>query len=145
MAMSNPTDTSAQVDFLDAQCADFQQMQGLGRRQRECLIEDDLDGLSEAMTKMQELMVKVRVRQRDMGLGLTDYVRRQPEVAERVGRLRHLIESISQVRSRSEQAAQHLLGETRAELDQSNRQRRATRGYGQPARVNEPRFTDGLR
>ncbi|MBT4609851.1 MAG: hypothetical protein HOM68_28240 [Gemmatimonadetes bacterium] len=143
--MSIQTDTSAQVDFLDAQCADFQQMQGLGRRQRECLIRDDLEGLSEAMTQMQELMVKVRVRQRDMAPGLTHHVRRQPEVAERVERLRHLIESISQVRTQSETAAQHLLGETRAELDQSNRQRKATRGYGLPARVNEPRFTDGFR
>ncbi|MBT6145489.1 MAG: hypothetical protein HOH74_08675 [Gemmatimonadetes bacterium] len=138
-------DIRAHVDFLDAQCEDFQQMQGLGRRQRECLLRDDLKGLSQAMTQMQELMVRVRLRQRDLAVELDEETRHLPEVAERVERLRHLIESIAQVRSQSEDATRTLLRQTRQEIEQSTRQKRARRGYGQAARVNEPRCTDGLR
>ncbi len=139
------TDTQAQIEFLDAQCADFYQMQGLGRRQRECLLRDDLKGLSDAMSQMQQMMMQVRLRQQDMGPILTSQKDSSPEVTERVERLRHLIESISQVRTQSELAAKQLLGQTHGELEQANQQRRASRGYGQPASVNEPRFTDGLR
>lgn len=140
------TDTTVtQIEFLDAQCEDFQQMQVLGRRQRECLLRDDLQGLSQAMSQMQELMVRVRLRQRDMNVELDAETRRRPEVATRVERLRELIESISDVRSQSEGAARDLLHQTRQEMEQSNRQKRARRGYGQAGRLNEPRFTDGLR
>ena len=96
------------------------------------------------MTQMQELMVRVRLRQRDLAVELDDEARCRPEVAERVERLRHLIESVTQVRSQSEEVTRMLLHQTRQEMEQSTRQKRATRGYG-PARVNEPRFTDGLR
>ncbi|MBI92953.1 MAG: hypothetical protein CME05_07015 [Gemmatimonadaceae bacterium] len=143
--MTVAVDIPSHVEFLDAQYEDFQQMKGLGRRQRECLLRNDLKGLSQAMTQMQELMVRVRLRQRDLAVELDDEARCRPEVAERVERLRHLIESVAQVRSQSEEVTRMLLHQTRQEMEQSTRQKRATRGYGQPARVNEPRFTDGLR
>lgn len=143
--MTTLPDTRAHIEFLDAQFEDFQQMQRLGRRQRECLLRDDLKGLNQAMTQIQDLMVQIRVRQRDLGGAISDEARREPDVAQRLERLCKLIESISQVRSQSEQAANGLLTQTRQEMEKSNLQIRAKRKYGHPAQVNEPRFTDGLR
>lgn len=141
--------SSATIDdllaILDAQCEDYGAMYREGVVQRDCLRNDDLDGLNAVTGRMQALMDRVRLRHADLPADLVRLEREHAEVATRTDCLRRTIQSVLALRDQSDQAARRLMEHTRTQLRQVSTARRASRGYQQQPRHLEARFVDNLR
>lgn len=143
--MTTTTDIGNLLEALDAQCEDYQAMYREGIAQRDSLRDDDLQRLNDSTRRLRDLMDRVRQRHAHMPTDLPRLEREQPEVAQRTATLRHTIEAVLAVRDESEQAATHLLDDTRRQLRQVGTGRRASRGYRRVTTPQESRFVDNMR
>ncbi|MEE2657341.1 MAG: flagellar export chaperone FlgN [Candidatus Latescibacterota bacterium] len=140
-------DVAKVIEALEAQCADYRTMYQVGVEQRQCILQDDLDGLNMAANRMRLLMDSIRARSAHMPAQLGRHAGDHPEIAERAQALKALISSIQEVRRTSETAIRDLQNQTRAELRRFDQGRRAWRGYGKAStgRGEEARFFDDKR
>ena len=77
-------------------------MYSVGLEQRDCVEREDLTGLEFAFTRMQELMDRVRLRQRR----IPDLGDDRPAVALRLETMRNLIYGLEELRSQTQAQAE---------------------------------------
>jgi|SaaInl7_200m_RNA_FD_contig_101_211035_length_3304_multi_7_in_0_out_0_2 hypothetical protein len=128
------------LEILDRQYGDYRAMRTLGMEQRACLERDDLAGLEASFVRIQRLMDRIRLRQTE--LPVLD--KQHPEIRQRCDKLKTIILEIQDLRQFNQRSAQRLLEDTREEMRQLGKGRRARRGY-QSAQVNQARLFDGTR
>lgn len=135
-------DESEIFELLDRQCSVYRAMFDVGIEQRDCIEREDLSGLETAFARMQVLMDQVRLYQRQ----LPDLRAGGPEVVRRVAIMRNLIYEIENQRRCAQQGAEGLLAQTRAEMRQMGKGRRAHSGYqAQVAGRDQSQLFDGTR
>lgn len=128
------------LEILDRQYGDYRAMRTLGMEQRACLEREDLAGLEASFVRIQRLMDRIRLRQTEL-LALD---KQHPEIRQRCDKLKNIILEIQDLRQFNQRSAQRLLEDTREEMRQLGKGRRARRGY-QNAQVNQARLFDGTR
>jgi hypothetical protein len=128
------------LELLGRQYGDYRAMRTLGMEQRACLERDDLAGLEASFVRIQKLMDRIRLRQTE--LPVLD--KQHPEIRQQCDKLKTIILEIQDLRQFNQRSAQRLLEDTREEMRQLGKGRRARRGY-QSAQVNQARLFDGTR
>ncbi|MBM81227.1 MAG: hypothetical protein CMJ78_11620 [Planctomycetaceae bacterium] len=128
------------IELLDQQCGDYRAMYSVGLKQRDCVEREDLTGLELAFTRMQELMDRVRLRQRR----IPDLGDDRPALASRLETMRNLLYELEDLRSHTQAQAEKLLVQTRGEMRQMGQGRRAYRN-DPGARSGTARLYDGVR
>lgn len=132
------------LDLIEHQKQSYRVMYRTSLRQRECIECEDMDGLNRAFDEMHQAMeqiLKQQARMPDLGW-LSEEEGCQVRVAQ--SRLRPVVDDVEQLRQINVQSIRRLMEQTRGELRQFGRGRRAVKGY-RSAAVGEARFFDGRR
>ena len=138
------SELSKTLDAIERQRQSYRAMHRTSLRQRECIENNDMEGLNRAFEEMHRMMERILLHQSRIPdlRGFSNDERREVGAAQ--DKLRPVIDDIERLRRVNVRSIEQLMKQTRGELRQFGRGRRAVKGY-RSSTVGEARFFDGTR